>query len=273
MNSLKFHPLYNPKLNKSINMETLGYCLPDGKIKFRTNEVALKYAKNRVLHALHCKQPFERGIIISDSTILSEINGTYKSVDTNKELDCLNTIFIHGHPQDTPISQPDSKVLLLSNAKEIIAYNSKGEYSSLKKFIKPDDASSKFKKFIFACKNLFNCTNAEVDYLGTWHEFKNKIGLNKKIKTIESKITKTFTEKSNHQYSEAFQKSLDLYENTGQENYFTLPPHIRELVAELIKLDKEEIECSKEFTHNFWKENAYKYNLSYSTNYIQKGDM
>ena len=71
---------------KTINPKKLGWIRPDGKINFQTEDVAMEYAKNRVISALKRHKPFERSIIVDKNTIIGEISGNAERIDMSKFL-------------------------------------------------------------------------------------------------------------------------------------------------------------------------------------------
>ncbi len=153
-----------------INPNTFGYMHPTGEISFASSESALNYAKNKVISALNYekgKEPFERGILVHDNVILKQKDGGAGSVtiipDERHRL--LNYVVVHGHPDEgmSKIEKCVRKIIsffiphyktnykpkecvsfpvsfgdytsLINNPHEtkVIAYNSKGEFSSLAK--------------------------------------------------------------------------------------------------------------------------------------------
>ena len=163
---------YGTRLIKAVpkvkfNPNSVGYVRPDGKISFASQDAALTYAKNRVVKALNCDKPFERGIIIDKNVICTETDGaTGRVLIPNKNIKGKNFISVHGHPDAVnvreghhpchfrdilfgsvikrgkikkngityPISLADYRNFMLNqNEIKAIVYNSKGEYSMLTK--------------------------------------------------------------------------------------------------------------------------------------------
>ena len=122
---------------KSIEPKKLGWIRPDGKINFQTEDVAMEYAKNRVISALKIHQPFERSIIVDKNTIIGEINGNAERIDMSKFLNKIEgNQLIHGHISANqlgafPVSLDDFLFMLSQKLKSITAYNSNGEFSRL----------------------------------------------------------------------------------------------------------------------------------------------
>ncbi len=153
-----------PKLK--FNQYTVGYVHTDGQISFASQDAALNYAKNRVIKALNCDKPFERGILIDKNVVCAEINGnTSRVIIPYKNAKGKNIISVHGHPDAIkvreghhpcylrdllfcskikgkikkngityPVSLSDYRNFMLKpNEWKSIVYNSKGEYSMLRK--------------------------------------------------------------------------------------------------------------------------------------------
>lgn len=123
-----------------INPKTLGYVCPNGTINFQTAESAQTYAKNRVMSALHEPKPFERAVLIEDSRIIGEIDGTTHHVKLDRKIldGHKDVALVHGHPIGTPLSYDDYATLTANDRlNSIIAYNKRGEYSKMTKRKKP----------------------------------------------------------------------------------------------------------------------------------------
>lgn len=123
--------------SKTIEPKKLGWIRPDGKINFQTEDVAMEYAKNRVISALKRHQPFERSIIVDKNTIIGEISGNAERIDMSKFLNKIEgNQLIHGHISTNqlgafPVSLDDFLFMLSQKLKSITAYNSNGEFSRL----------------------------------------------------------------------------------------------------------------------------------------------
>lgn len=130
------------KLNlKNIDSSTLGWVRPDKTINFQTSDAASVYAKNRVLQALNCNTPYERGLIIDKNRVLGEFNGDKYNINI-PDLAIEKTegkTFVHGHPPvfafgEAPVSLNDYLLLLGRKFNKMVAYNQKGEYSMLEEY-------------------------------------------------------------------------------------------------------------------------------------------
>ena len=149
------------------NPNTVGYVHKNGQISFASEDAALTYAKNRVVKALNCDKPFERGIVIDKNVVCAEIDGSsHRIFIPADKLTGKNIVTVHGHPDAVltreghhpchfrdilfgsvmkggkikkngiayPVSLADYRDFMLKpNERKSIVYNSKGEYSSLTK--------------------------------------------------------------------------------------------------------------------------------------------
>ncbi len=123
-----------PKGN--INPKTLGWVRPDGVINFQTASAAENYAKNRCVSALRTTKPFERGVLLRDNQVIAEINGDFTKIDMTPYSDkMIGATFLHGHPKlnghTLPVSLADYLVMVSQQIKKIVAFNEKGEHSTL----------------------------------------------------------------------------------------------------------------------------------------------
>ena len=127
-----------------INPIKIGYICPDKTINFQTINAASEFAKNQAVKALKGKNPYEKIIIQCKNRILDIIHGdkTMAFFDPLKYKEKIS--IIHGHPdlyglgKTNTISSADYKTLMEGkNIKEIIAYNSLGEYAKLIKKASP----------------------------------------------------------------------------------------------------------------------------------------
>lgn len=114
---------------------------------FSSAEDAYEYAKTKVVGALNSDSPYEHMVYIDNkNNILGEfkghsggVYGSLKFYDLLKmKLPSCEYISIHGHPAhgeySTPISFSDFEIFNNeSSLSEVIALNSKGEYSKLSK--------------------------------------------------------------------------------------------------------------------------------------------
>lgn len=122
---------------KNITPETIGYVDKQGYINFLNDKVANNYAKNRVLAALNTEKPFERGLIIDGKRILAEKDGNVEEIHIDDIAHLLpGNSYVHGHPDiskygSAPVSLLDYLTMVSQKCKKMVAYNSKGEYSSL----------------------------------------------------------------------------------------------------------------------------------------------
>lgn len=250
-----------------VNPKNLGYILPNENINFVTKDGAMTYAKNTVVKALNSKIPYERGIIVKDSKIIADVKGFGNELyfgQTNLK-DCF---IVHGHPNSTPISVTDYGLALENCAKEIIAYNPKGEYSKL--------------VMERQLPKVFSILPNKLKQFFLKHE------QNRKIKTLESdydKFLQPIDEKIAEQYSDLAQKINKFYCSAAPEAKKQLGDYLKLLKADLIEdlseipselqpvlkdffvLSKNEYKLKTPLIHRFWSENVSKYRAKYDTNY------
>ena len=235
-----------------VDAKNLGYVSPDGTINFQSSGIAQKYAKNRAMLALKDKNPHERFIIVDKNRILDEIEGgSYSGVIIPLKYKANKLSIIHGHPDlygkgnTSPISVPDaSTILRWNNLDKIVAYNTKGEFSILKKIdINSEgwfaDLRRKFRKFT-------NIINSEMVMIKGKKELTSS-DINKQIKEIDKKIYKC------------------LHNNKNPDEFNTLIEEKNKLVklGEIYQMT----ETNGQMIHEFWLKYAKKYNLEYATNF------
>ena len=167
MNTVKTFKIGINSTRKLPQLTNVGYICPNGNINFQTNEAAVTYAKNSIIAALKCKKPFERAIVLSDNTILGEYDGNSDTVTitinirkVKKHLHNKISVY-HGHTDNTetegvtnPISFDDYRFMKYEKVDEVVAINSKGEFSKLKNTHKPIWLSSQkwfIDKVILSC--------------------------------------------------------------------------------------------------------------------------
>ncbi len=239
-------------VNKHIEFQKLGYICPDKTINFQNTEAAREYAKNRAIAALKSKNPHERFLIVDENRILDEIEGTsnmgllYPLKYNGSKLSV-----IHGHPDTyakgctAPVSASDaSTVLRWKNLNEIIAYNTKGEFSALKKV---DDINGEgwFSNLKKKFKNLINIANSEAVKL----RYKKMLippEMSKKLEEINRKISDCVKGKTEGEIDALIDEQM-------------------KLVKMLEEAQLTEAGCKQ--THNFWLKYAKKYDLEYTTNF------
>lgn len=150
MNTVKTFKTGINSTRKVPKLTNVGYICPNGNINFQTNEAAVTYAKNSIIAALKCQKPFERALVLSDNTILGVFDENSKSLKITTNIKKIkkhlhNKISVyHGHTDNTetegvtdPISFYDYRFLKFNGVDEVVAFNSKGEFSKLKNKRKP----------------------------------------------------------------------------------------------------------------------------------------
>lgn len=105
------------------------------KIQFKSTKDLFEYSKKRCVDALNLEKPYEHALIVDTkkNIVISEYVGDSKKCkleDLNHlDLDKKNTAIIHGHPDSAPISTVDIKTMLDSGVYQVVAFNSRGEFS------------------------------------------------------------------------------------------------------------------------------------------------
>lgn len=253
----------NLYLKKAINTKAFGYICPNGNINFITQKSAYDYAKTRILKALNCNTPYERGIIIDKKSIIADVKGNSERVIL-PNINLAGKTIIHGHPGIcNPISDQDAIVLLLSNGKKCITINKKGEYSQLSKL----PSSKLYDSLPEFLKNLIFIPASCIKTLVLLYSFKN---FKKKIDERLVKKTeciKKFLQISYNMEDYYTQNLFSVWTNEFNTNQYgntsNLPPEYRRLFDKLNQAVRFE---SRAYRY-FWQKNAHKYGLKYETNY------
>lgn len=132
-----------------INVQKLGYKLPNGDINFLNKETAVEYAKNKIVQQIKNNNT-EYGVLIKDRRIIGEADGTNNSVNIGKMDNLIKRLwnnsnlkrdvdFLHGHPDKyssgatCPLSccEGDLETAISAKLKSIVAYNSRGEFNKI----------------------------------------------------------------------------------------------------------------------------------------------
>ncbi len=168
MNTVKTFKIGINNTRKLPKLTNVGYICPKGNINFQTNEAAVTYAKNSIIAALKCQKPFERALVLSGKKILGMFDGSPDTVNiplnirkAKKHLHKKNISVYHGHTDNekaegltNPISFDDYIFMKYEKVDEVVAINSKDEFSKLKNTHKPIWLSSQkwfIDKVILSC--------------------------------------------------------------------------------------------------------------------------
>lgn len=240
-------------VNKHIEPQKLGYMYPDKTINFQNAEAAKEYAKSRAIAALQGKNPHERLLIVDKNRVLDEVEGSsFMGVLYPLKYKSSKVSVIHGHPDSyakgctAPVSAADaSTVLRWKNLNEIIAYNTKGEFSALKK-VGDIDGNGLFSNLKKKFRNLINTINSE------------GIKLRYKKMLIPPEISKRLNEIN--------RKIVDCVKGKGTEDEFNALLDEQKKLAKIIE-EAQLTESGCKQTHDFWLKYAKKYNLEYTTNF------
>ena len=228
-----------------IESSKLGYILSDGTINFSNVEAAFEYGKNRCVQALNGNNPYEHGVVISGKRVLEEIIGTRSSCSFNPRKYKTKITFLHGHPDmyakggTTPVSVADFRALVGNifmnrNVDEVVAFNSKGEYSKLSKKVK------KYKNKLSLIWNYIKYAKIE-----------------KKEQKMLSKLSVApLIEKIN-----SLQKKLRTKDGINEIIYNQL----LEIDKQIASFKVSESDCK--IIHEFWKKNASSLGVIYETNF------
>ncbi len=224
-----------------IKAKDLGVIRPDGTICFRTESVAKKYAKNRVIQSLKTESPFERAIMYKKNVVLAEFNGQADSMSISlSSEDAYNAVFVHSHTggRFNPLSLPDFMAQILCNFREMIAYTAFGEFGSLKRMTKSLSKNRRLK------------LGKEVAEDGFYH------------------LSKSFPEKQRldaeciMQYRHSYPEFQDkIYAQFGQQIEKSCPVRLAMYNREAYRLSKEGVigRALDEFFTNHAHEFGYKY--------------
>lgn len=255
--------ILKPRFNiKNIKPAELGWVRPDKSIVFQSCDVAQKYAKNRVIQALKSKEAFERGFLLKDNIIISEINGDNSRIvleDQLPKMDFKDCDFVHGHPDiskfgTTPVSLEDYLTFLGLNLNKMIAYNKDGQFSSIEK------VKSKFYKFL--PKKLVKVLEV-VQNVG-----KGSIAVSEYAK-MWSKL-----------FPNDLQKAVEVLIHSNLDNELLADRKLAHL-GKMIQSNQELMDCIKFKTYevlgnsdtpikaidNFWKTNSKRLGYKYSTDF------
>lgn len=207
-----------------VNPKVLGWLCPDKTINFATAKAANTYAKNTVVRALNCPNPYEKAVVVKGKRITYEKNGTNRNCFI--PLDAEGT-FVHGHPdmwgkgKTTTFSGLDYQIFM--NNKKLdtaIVYNSLGQET---KFVKKDGLSF-WDKFMlkFIPKEKYNTikTQSRIQMCGGGYNsailkncnFSTKLKLNNlSLKGFFAMIKKDATnfEKYNEKYTRLYNQEIE----------------------------------------------------------------
>lgn len=232
----KINTLAFNKSIHNINPKKLGYVCSDGTINFQTAETAAEYSKNKVIQALKNKPSYKKIIVQNNNQILAEINSTPGNTAVQlPRCDKKMTIIEGGM---NPVAEDSFDILVkTNNVDEIITYNSRGEFSKLKK-------NDKHQNFI----SKYLLTQRQK---GNFHRKYNKL--------INSLLPKDVLMRENVSRFE-FKHGSD--NNTFREE-------LKAELQEIAKLREKvlQTETGAKVIHKFWVKNASKYGVEYSTNY------
>mgnify|MGYP006988887634 CR=1 FL=1 len=232
-----------------VNPKTLGYVCPNGNINFQSEDVALNYAKNRVMK---CKG-YERGVVIKGNTIIADIKGSENCVNY-KNIDITDTVIVHNHPNDTVISLDDAVCLLRGNAKKIVAFNTKGQYSQL-------TLLPKIRRLNFSWREwLINKLNGERETIA--EKCLEDLG----EQSIPQKISQIF-----YNADEKLTNIIQRWLRKRQENPIVdtseFPVNIKPFFDHVNDVERKCIPLQSKYTHDLFSKSDKKFGFKYETNY------
>lgn len=247
---------------KNINPTELGWVRPDKSIIFQSCDVAQKYAKNKVIQALKSKDSFEKGILLKENVIFSEINGDNSHIVLEGQLpnmDFKGCDFVHGHPDiskfgTTPVSLEDYLSFLGLNLNKMVAYNKEGEVSSIEK------VQSKFYRFLPKklvkllefVQNVGKGSIAVSEYAKMWSRLFPK-DLQKPVEGLmhSSLDNELLADRKLARFGKLVQSNPELLDLIKVKTYEVLGNSDTPIIA----------------IDNFWKNNSKRLGYKYSTNF------
>ena len=106
---------------------------------FSSTRDLFAYGKKRCIGALNGPNPYEHTVLadIKKNVVLTEFIGDSHSCNINGienlNFDKENTVLMHGHTVNTPVSPADVKVLIDRNVSQVIAFTKNGQFSLVAK--------------------------------------------------------------------------------------------------------------------------------------------
>lgn len=268
--------------NARVNFAELGYYRPSGEMIFPTEKAAMKYAEKRAISALKEPEPFERGVLVCKNRVLGEFNGDCEKVQIELKDGLLKNSekysVIHGHPnvsQDgvtTPISLADYYYLSSNKAcKEVIAYNTNGEFSKLIQLPPPKmpwETTKLEAPVKLDIKNFFK--NYKVKKFEK-ENYTNKFDNIKSSKIKEATFPKyklyeiLFSNSElNNKYLKTLLNAMTKEERAALDNAKAL--NDKEKAIDII-LNFQLSDRGIQAIHKFWQENSNIANVEYTTNF------
>lgn len=238
-----------------INPKSLGWVCPDKTINFATAEAANTYAKNTVIKALNCPNPYEKSVVVNGRQILYEQNGT--SGRCLVPIDIEGT-WVHGHPdfwgkgKTTPFSATDYEALMsVRKLDKAVIYNSVGEEAQLIKKSKLSFWDRILLKFI--SKDRYDMIKSQARIGGCSAGYNTAL-----LKNCDADTTLKLNKLAMKRFIAMVKKDATNFEKYNQE-------YIKLYNQELEKALKDEKVASR--LHQFWTKNADKYGVEYSSNF------
>ena len=259
---------YLPRQQK--HSRTIGHFVKNGIMEFNSPKLAIEHAKKRILKALHSEQPFERGIVIKNNTLINEVNGNSNEVTISGKYLNNSDCFVHGHLFDTPLSFEDFEAVMLGGGNSVIAYNPKGEYSRID--IKPrkwaDYLPKDSRQKVYRQEREAVVENARSDYF-----LKIDIALDNMTSTNMNKIREDLDSLlANLKFKDQLRilTSFQSWQNNKLVNLDDVPEGTKDFFE---KLNNYSTKVFYNALHQFWQENIHKYGGKYTTNYTNFGKL
>ncbi len=254
--SCKAQPKFNPA--------ELGSITCDGEIVFGTPEMAMNFARNQAVQALKSQSPYEKAVIIKDNIVKGIFSGDRHGVGICGCKPLTRSITVHGHPEDMPISHADARKLIdsLGRTEEVIALNSKGEYSSLKNLVFDT----------FSDEALSTAQNIVAKRPSFFQKLRNKLYVSH---TDTTEITGNYCTSSTQNINEIAKNRRNMYHDymayilngeLGVRYKAAISKRDYDLGGKIIDYAQSSPE-GKRRIHEFWTQNAARYGLEYKTNY------
>lgn len=266
MLNLKYPPLKALRQNihlKNLDSAMLGWVRPDKTINFQTEHAAQSFAKNKVVKALNAKKTYEKAFLLKQNRVVAECNGNRQGVNIQELLntDARGMSLVHGHPDVTysgntvPLSLADYLVMLTNKLDKMIAYNSKGEYNMLEKCTKNEKRIQKL--LPQKLKNI-------VDFLST-------VGAG-------SMIVEKYAKGWASLFPKEIQSAVEQMMHVVHDDIFANQKMVKSgkqlfedsvFMKRIGKLEKEKLldGSAAKYIDEFWKKNAQKVGLKYSTDF------
>ena len=196
---------------------------------------------------------YERGVVIKDNTIIADIKGSENSVNY-RNIDLTDTVIVHNHPVDTVISLDDAVCLLKGNAKKMVAFNTKGQYSQLTLLPEIRRLDSSWREWLITKLNEERKKIAEkcLEDLGE--------------QSIPQKISQIFYN-ADEKLTSTILKWLKKREENLIADTSEFPKEIKTFFDHVNDVEEKCIPLQSKYTHDLFSKSDNKFGFKYETNY------